>query len=244
MKTKAYVRFLNRIEHYAADVELVDVFALSADKLTASSGGRMFDAVHPDKHPTLAKRGNGAGSRKIALGHLKASIATAHVKDLYEDVTMYLQELLAAAMRRGLDPQRLIGEHEFPTNANRLLRLGSWPAVVQFVADSVFRKLEDERSTKNLLRKMDSKLGLGIDQAVIDAALPYLEARHFLVHDDGVVDAEFAAQHASLGLKAGDCIPTDYAFVVAARAAMANLVKEIDAKVIAKQVVAAEDTQP
>jgi hypothetical protein len=243
MKTKAYVRFLNRIEHYAADIELVDVLARSQHQLTRRRS-RLFDETSPALHPTLSKRKVSSHNRTLAFTHLKGTIAAAHIKHLYEDVTLYLRDLLAAAIRRGLDHSRLIGEHDFKTDARTLLRLGSWSSVLRFVSDGVFRSLENLKSTKELLAKMDSKLGLGVSQAIVDSALPYLEARHILVHRDGVVDGEYASSHKSLHLRAGDSLPVNYDFVVAARTAIGGMVFEFDSRVIAKHVVSPSDTQP
>lgn len=244
MKTKALVRFLNRMAHYSADVELVDVFARSVTKLATPNSQKIFDKVAPGRHPTLFKRKSSDASRKLAIAHLKSTIGSAHIKDLYEDVSMYLNDLLAAAIRHGIDPARLVGEHDVKTDANTLLRLGSWDGVVQYVARSVFRKLEDERSTKALLRKMDAKLGLGVDAAIIDAALPYLDARHVLVHDDGVVDEDYVRQYPQLRLSPGDSLAISHSFVTTARTAIAALVQEVDAKAIARSVVGSHDVQP
>lgn len=243
MKTKAYVRFLNRAEHYSADIELVDVSARVLSKRRPPRS-LLFEEISATSHPTLAKRKATDQGRKLALTHLKASIASAHIKDLYEDVGMYLRDVLSAATRHGVDAGRLIGEHEFKTDANTILKLGNWERVVQHVADSLFRKLENERSTKELLRQMDKKLGLGIAQEAVDAALPYLDARHVLVHDDGVVDADYAMQHKGTGLLQGDAIPLNYQFVTAAGTAILALVKEIDSKIISKKIVGPADTQP
>lgn len=79
-------------------------------------------------------------------------------------MTQYLFEILEAAARHGLDPNRLIGEHKVSLEANDILAAGSWPNVIRLVSQSVFRRLEGERSTKSLLQKINAKLGLGVAQ--------------------------------------------------------------------------------
>jgi len=243
MKTKALVRFLNRFAHYAADVEVVDVMARSASAL-ATKGGRIFDAVTAESHPTLWNRKDSDGSRDIALRHLKATIAQSIIKDLYEDVTSYLQHTLCAAATKGIDPARFVGEHDFKIGAKDLLALGSWEAVVQYASDTIFRRLEEERSTTRLLALLPNKLGLVIDQAIVDAARPYLDARHRFVHHDGKVDAAFAVDHSSLGLSDGDDLPTTYAFVRDAQVAIRNLVEEFDRKLVAGGFLPDAECQP
>lgn len=243
MKSKALIRFLNRFAHYAADVEMVDVMARSAPAL-ATRGGRIFDAVTAESHPALWNRGDSNASRDIALRHLKATIAQSVIKDLYEDLTSYLQEILSAAAAKGVDPARFVGEHDFKIGAKELLTLGSWEAVVRYTSATIFRRLEEERSTTRLLALLPNKLGVSVDQAIVDAAKPYLEARHRFVHHDGKVDAVFAAAHPSFGLSDGDYLPTTYAFVNDAQATIRALVEEFDRKLVASGLLPDTALQP
>lgn len=243
MKTKAFVRFLNRVQHYSADLELVDVFARSANKL-ATGKGYMFDAVSPSHHPVLSKRGSAKGSRTNALTHLKATLGASHIKDLYEDLSEYLRTVLTICARRGVQPARLVGSHRFEVDAKTLLELGSWDAIVEFVSKRIYRSIEEERSTKELVRKMSAKLGLNIDQSFIDQALPYLDARHLLVHEDGRVDEKYARDYPALGLKHGEFIKTDYQFVSDASSAIIALVREFDRQIVATGMIDSTDLQP
>lgn len=243
MKTKAYVRFLNRFEHYAADVELVDIVARSSTTL-ASQRGRIFDAVNSASHPTLSRRSDSDGSRDIAIRHLKATIVSSVVKDLYEDVTAFLQEVLRAAAMKSVNPWRFVGEHEFKTGARELLSLGSWDGVVRHVSGIIFRRLEEERSTTKLLSLLSAKLGMQIDPAIIESAKPYLDARHRFVHHDGAVDSAFASEHPGLGLTEGDYLPTTYAFVTDAQTAIRKLVEEYDRKLVAGNFLPDSELQP
>ncbi len=243
MKTKALIRFLNRFAHYAADVEMVDVMARSTRAL-ATRGGRIFDAVTAESHPTLWNRGDSDASRDIALRHLKATIAQSIIKDLYEDVTSYLQETLRAAAIKGVEPGRFVGEHEFKIGAKDLLGLGSWDAVVGYTSSAIFRRLEEERSTTKLLALLPNKLGMSVDATIVDAAKPYLEARHRFVHHDGKVDAVFAEAHPSLGLSDGDDLPTTYTFVKEAQTTIRSLVEEFDRKLVAGNFLPETELQP
>jgi hypothetical protein len=180
----------------------------------------------------------------MAIRHLKSSLCASFLKEAYEDVTAYMQDILEAAARNGLDPNRLIGEHKVSFEANDILRAQNWHAVVHLVAKSVFRKIENEKSTKDLLKSMNAKLNLGVPQAKIDAALPFLEIRHLLVHADGIADAKFCNSYPAFGASAGTKIKLDFTVLQNARAALLELVQQFDEKVIACNVVAAADTQP
>lgn len=246
MKTKSHVRFFSRAAHLDADLELADVFkiAIGQGALTDNHGPYLFDHVNAQQHPRLASRVSSAHNRTLVANHLKATLCGSFLKDIYEDMTQYLLEILEAAARHGLDPNRLIGEHKVSFEANDILAAGSWPNVVRMVSLSVFRKLEGERSTKSLLQKINTKLGLGVVQATIDATLPYFEIRHLLVHTDGKADQKFCDAFPTFGATAGHRISLDHGILQDARAAIFALINEFDQKIVANNVVAASELQP
>ena len=55
-------------------------------------------------------------------------------------------------------------------DAKEILAAGNWESILQMVTDSIFQKLEAERSTIKLLKIFSDKLGLDVDQSKIDAA--------------------------------------------------------------------------
>lgn len=242
MKTKALVKFLNRVVHYSADVELVDVFAVSAE----ADSNFVFKGVSPEKHPILAGRQNSDGARQQAIRHLKSQVVGGLVKDLYEDVTLYLTDVIECVARHGFDSDRLVGEHSFKLEVNDLLKLGSWAGVTSLVSQKLIRALEEERSTMKLIQKLSSKLGLRLESSCIEAALPYLEARHLLVHRDGIVDAHFEllAKRAGLEVAAvGSKLSLDYRFARAAGRSVQALVEAIDASLVSQTLVGLNDQQ-
>jgi len=245
MKTKSYIRFSSRAAHLDVDIELADVLKISiqAGMLSTAGTQRIFDKVNPQQHPRLAARANTSESRRLAANHLKATLCEAFIKNIYEDATQYILEILTAAAKKGLDPNRLIGEHKVSFEANDILKAGNWDKVVSMVAQSVFRKLENEKSTKNLLEKINSKLNLGVSQAKIDAALPYLEIRHLLVHADGKADQKFCESFPAIGATAGQKLKLDYALLQQARISICELVNEYDQKIVAGNVVLPHELQ-
>ena len=243
--SKYLVKFLSRAAHFEADIELADVLAIATGANVLSSGGgkHVFDAVNPTQHPRLASRKNNDHNRRLAVRHLKASLCASYIKDLYEDFGDYMQEVLEAAAKNGINPNRIIGSHKINVEASELLAAKNWDGVVHMITRSVFRKLEDERNTKSLIQSMDTKLGLGLDQVILDAALPYFELRHLLVHHDGVADKDFCSRFPAFPAKAGDKISVEFSVVEAAKTAVVNLAKEFDGKVVKNKVVPSADYQ-
>lgn len=244
-KTKYLHKFLSRADHFVADIELVDVLAIASGSgtLSSSNGAYLFDPIDPIQHPTLARRKNNDHNRRLAVRHLKASLCAGYIKDLYEDFNEYMQEILEAAARNGIDPNRLIGKHKINLEANDLLAAGNWANVVHLVAKSIFRKLEDERNTKLLIQSMDAKLGVGLDQLLLDAALPYFELRHLLVHHDGIADSDFCLRFPTFGATAENKISVEFNMVSSARTAIVALAKGFDSKVIQHHLVPTSEHQ-
>lgn len=247
-KTKYLVRFLNRLAQFEGDVELVDVFKSAAidGKLSLSKGAQLFDYVDVKKHPRLAARAPSEHGRKIALAHLKRTLYSSFIKDLYEDFAEYMTSLLAGAARNGLSPERLIGEHKVPITANDVLACGNWNKVVEMISRDLFRQLEQDMKKKGVLKTLSilsAKLDLGVDEKLRDAAVPYLELRHKLVHADGVADDVFCKNFPSLGAIAGQQIRLDYSVYVAARDAVVAMIRNYDECSVRKSLIPEDDLQ-
>ncbi len=246
MKTKALVRLLNRLAHFDADLELADIFGRAVRKrhLDPRRGEHLFAHLDGKKHKRLRARESNSHNRKLAANHLRNTLSAAYLKDLHEEVGAYFTDLLAAAARAGLDPDRLIGENKLDLTANEVLKCGSWDRVVQLVGRRLFRRLEDERSTEKLLIALDKKLDLGADASLRTAALPFFEIRHLLVHSDGVADEAFCRRYPQFGATVGERIDLTLKLVSDARAATFAMVADYDGKAVAKLNLLPEDTQP
>jgi hypothetical protein len=246
MMTKARARFLNRAAQFEADIELVDIFHIASARgiMHTPGGTALFADVHAQKHRRLATRPNSVHARTLAIAHLRATIASAFMKDLYEDAIAYFSEILEAATRNGLDANRLVGEHQTTFKANDLLSAGSWHNVVGMVSQSIFRSLENEKNTRKLLEKLSAKLDLSVDEAKIKAALPYFEMRHLLVHADGVVDQAFVTAFPGFSEVVDRKLALENARLHRARKAVTELIEEFDQKITAKGLVAKSDCQP
>ena len=231
--------------NFDADIELVDILKIAIHRgaLSAGGGQYIFDAVNERQHPRLAARAATVPNQKRAANHLKATLAASYLKDIYEDLTDYLVSLLRAAAANGIDSKRLIGEHRVSFEANDILKAGSWDAVIELVSKAVFRKLESEKSTQEILNKMNNKLDLGVRAETIEAALPYLELRHLLVHADGKADAQFCKSYPTIPASAGVKVEITYDLLQAAKESIVKLVVEFDRRAVSKNVVGADCLQ-
>lgn len=246
MKTKFLVKFLNNSAHLDADLEFVDIIqvAVQNNRLNSPASTHIFDYVEPDKHQKLSTRANSDHSRKLAANHLKTTVRAAFIKSLYETTTNYFQDILKAATKKGLDIDRLIGEHSINISSKDLIKIGSFEKIIERISSSIFRQLENEKSTKSLIEKMDKKLGLNVGDEIIHAALPYLEIRHRLVHGQGKADKEFCEKYPFIGAEENKTFELEYSLIDNARKAIITLVKEFDKKIVANGLVEMTEMQP
>lgn len=191
-------RFYDWIRYFDTDIELVDgIEAIFSRDLPEDENLPMSSSLRAEKgkYPLLDKRKNTNNSRSIVGGHLKYTVYSSYMKELYEEFTMYISEIVTVSANNGVDPNRFIGEHRFQVSASDLLSLGDWDSVIEFVSQNLFRALENERSTKRLIDQIDNKLGLNIEGQAKYDAMPYLDIRHILVHDDAKIGPEFVQKY-------------------------------------------------
>jgi hypothetical protein len=242
LRTKAYHSFESKLSYFDDDIDLIEVVRLGIlnGDLTDKTSQFALKNIDPEKHLQIKRRKNADGSRELLANHLRQTVYSSYVKDIYEEITQYLKTILEKSAENGFDSGRLIGEHTIKLDAKVVLSAGAWPKVARMITDSVFQSLEAEQSTLKLLEKVSTKLALGVDENFIKAALPYLEVRHFLVHRDGKIPPEFKQNNPQIPVKK-EHIKLDYKFVGEFRVAVKNLIKDYDEKVITANLLKPED---
>ncbi|PTT74807.1 hypothetical protein DBR41_27000 [Pseudomonas sp. HMWF010] len=242
MPSKALHRFTQRLISYETDLELTDVLITNflrgqADERTIceATGGRV------DGYPRLHACPNTIQSRKIVGLHLKSTIHVAFIKELYEDFSDFLATSLSRAALAGVDASRFAGEVKLDIHAKEILQAGSWDAVIRLISDKIFRALENERNTRSLINKMSVRVGLQLEENVLTAAMPYLDARHILVHRDGKPDDLYVRSYPDVPIARNGAITMNFDFVTRARNAVKALAEHIDARMIDAGLVRQQD---
>lgn len=193
-KSKGYLRFYNRLDAFLTDCETAEAFFLNREDIKGT-GSYIFDKISKPAFSKLTNRTNSEGSRTIVSSHVRRTVLVSFIKEMYEEVTEYFKYILKQGAENGADSLRIVGEHSVNFKANDILSKKSFEDIVEMVISHIFQSLENERSTINLLTKVNNKLGLGVDEALINDALPYLELRHVYVHSDGKPSVEFKAKY-------------------------------------------------
>lgn len=240
MNSKGYIRFKSRLKNFREDVEIVALLGLRQEEFISKE---MFQKLDEALFPSLCARKITAANRSTLLVHLRNTINVAFIKEMYEEVTEYFRYALLQAFMKGVPPEQLIGKHDITMSATELMSLPHYSDVLQAVVHKIFSKMEGERSTLNLIQRMNLKLGLEIDKKLIADALPYLQCRHIFVHADGKPDKEFMDKYPHINIGLRGRIWTDMDFVNAATDAVFRLITAYDAAMIKKDYLPEDEMQ-
>ena len=195
--SKRYELFKVKTEKFFIDCEFAEYIAKNNSLLRINSGGG-FLIKRKSQYPNLSKVLNGKQRSDIA-NHLVQTIYSSFIKDLYEELYLYLKGILfEIAIFKHWDAERLIGDNNVDVKAQEIIKVSTYDDVVNIVIEKIFRSLEEERRTIKLLNKIKNKLGIIIPNSIVESAMPYLDLRHVLTHNDGYPDDFFMKKYQSV----------------------------------------------
>lgn len=114
-----------------------------------------------------------------------------------------------------------------------LVNLGSFENISERMINSVFRKLEDEKSTPKLLEKILNHTSIDLDDNIKTHALMYLEMRHLIIHNGGKADERFISSYSSLiSLRPNGKVPMTFETSQEAIKWVSELTEAIDSSLI------------
>lgn len=230
-KTKAYERFLNRLGHFNADLELID---LLVSKQSLDSKTKI-----DNKYATLTAR-TFKDNGKLAKTHLKTTICGSYIKDIYELLTHYMQDILTATIASS---NNLKIEQISQCSKNKqltfetILGCKTYDNIIEKIGQQIFRSLEDTKSTIKIITDYNKMLGLNIDETYIKNALPFLELRHMLVHNDGKADNAFSEKYSNNFIIRQDRIQLNYDLIVKAKKEILALIEQYDIALISQNLL-------
>lgn len=235
MQSRPYQIFSGRTQYFWDDIEFIDVIKknINAGNMN-SNGSTIFNLIDPNVHTHLNRRINSDGSRKLVVNHLRKTVYTSYVKDLYEEFTMYLRSILTCSVKSGSNINLVVGEFNIDIKLNELISLGSWDKVCDHVVEIVFQKIESQKSTLKLVKQIARRLRIDIDNNIIESAMPFLEARHLFVHEDGKASDEYRKKYKNIdGISFNDeYIVVNYRFIKSLHDSIHELARHIDLKIV------------
>ena len=242
MKSKGFLRLSNRINYFDIDLEIVNMLILNQNTLAGEN--TIFKEITDEQFPRLSQRKNTSGSRKIILEHLRTTIHVSYIKEIYEEMTEYIQYVVYSASKyRNLDIKRFIGNNKIQLNADEVIEAGSWENITHKISTIMFKQLENERSTMKLIDNVNKKLNLKISDNLIENALPYLDMRHAFVHQNGNVDKQFMQKYPRLTYKENK-IELTQGLIKNAKNNIIRLAQAIDNKMIENHMFPKNELQP
>lgn len=231
--SKCLITFKNKMSHFNADLDFIDILSKSIENGDYSNEEELFPGASDERYTTLSGYKVGDQNRRLVVNHLKSTLYTAYIKDLYEEFYIYLKGIMKEVYSNAkVSPERLSGEHKVTLTSVEILQHLRIGDLADVVIDKIFQALESERSTIELITKFHKKIGIDIEQTLVDDAIYYLEIRHKLVHTDGFVDEEFRKKHNLLNYTSTNKIKLDYCTICQAYEAVFHLVSDMDSKVI------------
>lgn len=231
--SKCLITFTNKMSHFNADLEFIDILSKSIGNGDYSNEEELFPGSSDERYTILSHYKVGDQNRRLVVNHLKSTLYTAYIKDLYEEFSIYLKGIMKEAYSNAkVSPERLSGEHKVNLTSVDILQHLQIGDLADVVIDNIFQSLENERSTIGLITKFHKKIGIDIEHTLVENAIYYLEIRHKLVHTDGYADEEFKKTHDLLNYTSANKIKLDYCTICQAYEAVFLLVSDMDSKVI------------
>lgn len=238
--SKYYMDFKKRVDKFYVDCELVE-YLCDFHPLLANSKGKGLELKNKKKrYPNLAIV-DSSYKRKEILNHLCRTVYSSFIKDLYEEVCLYISTILAAmALNHKISNiERLVEGCTKNICIKDLLNYSSYEEVVNLISKTITRTMEehqmwcDEKKKKNIrlsiIDELQKRLGISFDINKKNEAEHYLCLRHILVHNDGYPDSDFIEKHPVFKLKKGQKkLPMTHIIIQNAYETVNELVLEID----------------
>lgn len=240
--TKAYHAFKEHIKNFIEDLDFIDIVCEhdNLERLAPYKDENIpFNGV-TDKHIRLSRRHNISSTRILISTHLRQSYYTSFIKDVYEEVTSYLNRILYECALKNLDPNRFIGDISLNIPATDILHCSSMEDVIKHITNIIYRKLENQKNTKKLIINISNRLGLDVNETDVSNAIELLNIRHIFVHRDGIPDKEFLEKNPNIPLRKNNRIKLSYPLLMKIKDAAFRIVDSIDREIILKKLIPEE----
>ncbi len=173
-------------------------------KLLSSEKARGFRNASMKRFPLLANVKN-TRERSNVANHLMRTVYTAFIKELHEEYCTYIKAILKdAALSHKIAPQRILNKLNLSFKPEEVLEIYNYEQLVELITNRVFRAIDEEEAQltntgrqngKFLIESLQKRIGISINNTIINNAVPYLALRHVLVHDDGKPDKDFQTRY-------------------------------------------------
>lgn len=235
--SKSLQSFTGKVRSLKTHVQLADVAFTHINRkcIRYRGNGRSIGetlGTNVAKHPQLNEPNDSIEISKVfATSRIK--INEQALIELYAFFADYMSSVIREM--ENINPNKILSvvPPNSPTKLsyNDIFMLGNYNAILDEIAKNVFRSLENERSTPNLLKKFIKTTKLNVPINLRENALVYLEIRHLIIHNNSKADTKFNSLNnrgvVSVNVR-NKKVAINYAVSNAAIDAVTNLCQSID----------------
>lgn len=248
-ETKALQRFKGLIRNLKQNLELLDVSLTLANKVCKDKEKQeslsIAEALNSNiqRHPQL-NHPNKPQDVKRTFSTVRIRMNEQTIITLYKYFSDYMTNIIREVIETNNSDAfvgLVAGNKDASMTFIDIIRFADKRSIIEEMARRVYRKLENERSTTELLNKVIKVTRMNIADELKKKALLYLEIRHLIIHNDSKVDKAFHERNDELqGLvktKAGDRLQLNFDLSSQAIACVSALCQEIDGQLIGLDLV-------
>ena len=197
---------------------------------------RMYSRLHTTReHLKMvdeALRRDKRDGNKALINHALTRNCELALQLLYTHLNEFLKSILSEMFKH--KPLQIVDKAQGSLKFHEILNLGSYDAVCDHIVDKVFRKLQNERSARNLVTKILDGTHATISGETLDDAMFYIEIRHLIVHNSSLIDKSFEERYplAFKYVKEGNKMPLSCAFARDGIKSVQKLCEEIDRSLV------------
>ena len=167
-----------------------------------------------------------------AVNHSVKQNCSSAVQALYGQLNEYLKDVLSEMFIKR--PIEIVSQVTGSLSFRDIVNLGTYEAISNRMMDDVFRSLEasSERNMRALVKKVLSTTNVQVEKEVMRDAMFYIDVRHLIVHQRGIIDAKFEALYSDRKphLKKGHHLPINIGMSKSGIQAIQKLCESIDAE--------------
>lgn len=196
-ESKSWQRFEGKLRTLKEYLQLIDLSLSNSNKVCLRNVGK-------NDKLGLALGGTKDSHMQLNMPNLKKDISRTFIsarKQLNEQAFIelhclfsdYISHIVSEIAHR--EPKSLLeilgNDAERTICFAKIVKLGSYDAIIEEMAKRIFRILENLRSTTDMLKKLLKITQISINKDLIEDALIYIDVRHLIIHNDSKVDEKF-----------------------------------------------------
>lgn len=241
-ETKALQAFNGSIRTLNQHIQLVDRSLCIANRYVAKSKkSTLANALKctTDTHPQLNIPCNPSDiGRTYATSRKK--IHEQAIIELYRIFSNYIRNLIEEFIHT--DPYPLLNavcdSKDNVVDFKKIISLNNYNLLIEYMANKIYRRFENEQSTPKLLNKILSYTKITIPDEEKNSALLFLEIRHLIIHNNSKADDDFLTKaNGKIAIPQTKKIPINYQLTLQAIESVKILCHMIDKELINKNMV-------